>query len=174
MGFPPKPTPLRNCAQCGAKMERKRYPNRVLECLSLFRKRKYCNVACMAAAQEGLMKTATARSGRRQSVKAILDACEDCGRKRTETRLYVHHRDGNPLNNEPENLRTLCGSCHRLSHSPNYMGTRQQPKPCLLCASPRARKGYCGMHLQRLKRYGDPCLKKRKIGSEWVLMRADG
>lgn len=43
--------------------------------------------------------------------------CEHCGCDGTGTRLVVHHRDGNPTNNAPSNLITLCDSCHKLVHS---------------------------------------------------------
>ncbi len=109
---------------------------------------------------------------RRISTQMVGMKCESCGE--ANCKLHVHHRDENPENNEKENLQTLCVSCHRLTHSPNYMGTPEQPKPCLLCSKPVARKGYCNTHLTRLKRYGDPLAKKFKVGSEWVLSRVAG
>ncbi|TXH49332.1 MAG: hypothetical protein E6Q97_22880 [Desulfurellales bacterium] len=30
--------------------------------------------------------------------------------------LHVHHRDGDMHNNSPENLQTLCMSCHMKTH----------------------------------------------------------
>lgn len=46
------------------------------------------------------------------------DYCEYCGIKNLETKLtfVVHHRDGNPTNDTPDNLVTLCHSCHKLAH----------------------------------------------------------
>lgn len=39
--------------------------------------------------------------------------CPSCGRSRGEVeRVDVHHRDGNPNNNDPENLVALCKRCH--------------------------------------------------------------
>ena len=43
------------------------------------------------------------------------DKCEICSN--THNRLEVHHIDGNHYtNNEPENLMTLCPSCHKKEH----------------------------------------------------------
>jgi len=33
--------------------------------------------------------------------------------------LEVHHDDGNPTNNDPKNLTTMCACCHRLFHHLN-------------------------------------------------------
>lgn len=42
-------------------------------------------------------------------------SCEKCSKK--DCRLEVHHIDGNHYtNNEPENLQTLCVSCHKKAH----------------------------------------------------------
>lgn len=39
--------------------------------------------------------------------------CEACGVKRTKKiRITVHHLDGNPCNNHPENLGVLCREGH--------------------------------------------------------------
>lgn len=40
-------------------------------------------------------------------------ACCDCG---TSVPLEVHHIDGNPFNNELNNLVALCHSCHTRRH----------------------------------------------------------
>ena len=39
--------------------------------------------------------------------------CPGCGRSRSQVdRVDVHHRDGNPNNNDPDNLVALCKRCH--------------------------------------------------------------
>ncbi|WP_435175626.1 HNH endonuclease [Halorussus sp. AFM4] len=39
--------------------------------------------------------------------------CPGCNRSRSEVdRVDVHHRDGNPNNNDPDNLVALCRRCH--------------------------------------------------------------
>lgn len=110
---------------------------------------------------------------RRKSTAMVKEACELCGK--TNCKLHVHHRDENPENNAPLNLQTLCVSCHRVSHSPNYTGTPPQRKPCSLCSKPVARKGLCATHLSRLKRYGDPSAKKFKtaFAGGWQMGKAD-
>lgn len=40
-------------------------------------------------------------------------ACPDCG---SDGPLEVHHLDGNPFNNDMENLLALCYTCHRDRH----------------------------------------------------------
>ena len=45
------------------------------------------------------------------------DECEMCGHHPFfKGSLDVHHRDGEKSNNEPENLMTLCATCHRELH----------------------------------------------------------
>ena len=41
--------------------------------------------------------------------------CTKCG---WYGRLEVHHRDGDPMNNDPSNLLTLCRGCHIRHHAP--------------------------------------------------------
>ena len=40
--------------------------------------------------------------------------CQRCGRY---GRMEIHHVDGDPSNNTPDNLRTLCRGCHLLHHA---------------------------------------------------------
>lgn len=108
----------------------------------------------------------------RRSAATAKPKCEACGTDKRK--LHVHHKDENPLNNEPSNLQTLCVSCHRLAHSPNYLGTPTHRKPCLHCSKGSVKHGLCNTHLTREKRYGDPLMKKVKIGSAWVLTRVAG
>lgn len=93
-------------------------------------------------------------------------ACETCGRS---GRLHVHHIDEDPTNNAPSNLKTLCPSCHRRSHSPNFMDDGVTLMPCAHCARPSVKLGLCHSHLSRLKRYGNPLAVKIKTASGWIL-----
>jgi len=172
MGRPRKPDPEKYCEMCGILLIRKVYGGVRLEDLSTFKKRKYCNQKCMGEAMEGTIKVENPKNYRRQSVKTRKGNCEKCGRG--DSLLHVHHKDHNPMNNDPLNLTTLCGSCHRLCHSPNYTEMGEPNQPCRICGKQSARQQLCNTHLTRLKKHGDPLLKKVKQGSEWVLIRVDG
>ena len=44
---------------------------------------------------------------------SVSPICQDCLEKGKVTPAKeVHHNDGNPRNNTPENLKSLCHSCH--------------------------------------------------------------
>lgn len=160
----------RHCAHCQALLVIKIYP-KSKECEANFLNRKYCGRACMAAAYEGRIKVPNEKNSRRQSVKQAAPACEQCGKSKN---LQVHHADENPMNNDPSNLRTLCVSCHRRCHSPNFTATGEQRKPCEHCSAPSMKKGWCFTHLSRFKRFGHPLGKKRRTALGWVLMLHDG
>ena len=168
MPRPAKPDPMKNCEHCKKRLTRKRF-NGTLEDMGAFLRRHFCDRACMAAAMEGVIKHATPKNSRRQSQKTAKAACEMCGR--SKVRLHVHHRDENPLNNASRNLQTLCGSCHRRSHSRNWDATTGRRKACAHCSSDARQRGLCWTHLTRFKRYGDPLVKKIKLGSTWKLVR---
>src|SRR2546428_11993636 len=42
--------------------------------------------------------------------------CQYCG-FRSEKGMQVNHVDGNPKNNDDSNLETICGDCHKVTHS---------------------------------------------------------
>lgn len=111
MGRPAKPTPEKFCKTCGTLLKRQRFNGR-LEDLSAFRKRVYCDQECMAEDYEGTIKVMNDKNSRRQSAKVRQECCELCG----QMAHHVHHRDENPQNNNPENLQSLCASCHKREH----------------------------------------------------------
>ena len=43
-----------------------------------------------------------------------IEYCEECGQFYGD--LQIHHIDGNPHNNHPDNLAILCGGCHAEKH----------------------------------------------------------
>lgn len=47
--------------------------------------------------------------------KYLKSFCEECGDNRKYL-LIVHHKDKDRLNNQEENLTTLCHNCHALKH----------------------------------------------------------
>lgn len=63
----------------------------------------------------------------------------------------------------------ICVSAHR------GMRTMKNTSPCSICGKPGSRwskeLGLCEMHRSRLRRYGDPCLVKKKVGASWRLVR---
>lgn len=170
MSTPRKPDTIKHCKACNQQLHRKRF-NGVLEANFIFLRRKYCNQLCMAKGMTGVIKVLNERNSRRQSARFRKPDCEICGVKK---RRYVHHKDKNPLNNNPSNWQTLCGSCHRRMHSPNYLGTPTQRKPCRHCSKDVVKIGLCNTHLTRQRKYGDPLLTKIKIGSKYLLQKVAG
>jgi hypothetical protein len=99
----PKP-----CEACGTMMSRKRF-NGVLEDLTHFGRRRFCSLSCANT------RTTVGYHGLSwRARKHLKTNCEVCGSAKM---LAAHHRDENRENNEPENIQTLCVTCHaRLHH----------------------------------------------------------
>lgn len=161
-----KPDPVKHCRACGQQLIRKRYGAR-MEDRTRFLRRIYCDERCMA---EGMRQdTVTLAGHRARAVKLRGRACEECG---ATDGLHAHHRDEDPSNNTPENIATLCGSCHLKWHWRH--GKKSKPRAaCSVCGEPARKLGLCGKHHQRFKKYGDPRLTKRNVGGTFVLVRDD-
>ncbi len=157
----PKPDPIKFCRACGAQMSRKRYgAKHTLESMSAFLRRIYCDSSCMA---QGMIIEEPSRSALHlRASKYRKDKCEKCGVRRD---LHVHHRDEDISNNDPENLQTLCASCHGKWHWANGKTDPRSGQKCLVdgCPKTRRRHGFCPMHDQRNRKYGDPLLTKKQI-----------
>ena len=77
--------------------------------------------------------------------------CEKCGITEWLTErisLELHHVDGNPKNNEIDNLQILCPNCHSQTH--NYRGRNKRKKErtvCIDCGVPISSSGIrCKKH----------------------------
>lgn len=168
MSRQPSPDPVNFCAACKKQMTRKRF-NGVLESNLAFRRRRYCNRQCMAAAMTGVLKRPlTPHTSRKHSARARAAACATCG---STSYLHVHHKDENPLNNELSNLVTLCMSCHIKEHWRIWRETKFQSKPCRHCQKPARHLGLCNTHYTRFRRNGDPLLTRRRENGKWLLVR---
>lgn len=110
MAMQRKQDPEKFCLVCGQRMERKRFNGR-LEDMGRFKQRKYCSPECFGIASQ--KPDASLAAARKRSVKFLGGRCEICG---TTQNLQAHHKDMNPWNNTPENIMTLCGSCHTKFH----------------------------------------------------------
>lgn len=101
----PKP-----CERCGSMMQRKRF-NGTLEDFTAFQRRRFCSLSC-ANKRGNWGKSSTAKH--RAANKMKLAACEACGRP--HEKLHVHHKNEDFTDNSPQNLETLCPSCHKRRH----------------------------------------------------------
>ena len=162
------PDPIKFCRSCGEIMTRQTFKTGRLEDRSVFRKRVYCDRACMARGQEGVIKKHTPKNSRRQSAKTALSRCQACGSTKN---LHVHHVDENPMNNSPLNLQTLCASCHKRWHRHHGKEILNPLVVCRICGKPQKGLGWCSKHYQRFRTYGDPYLTKRSTSSGFVLVR---
>ena len=173
MPMPRRPDPIKHCRQCGKMMKRKRFSSGTFEDIGAFRRRVYCDRACMAASQEGEIKNLTPNNSRRQSAKKAGAKCEEC---QSSQKLHVHHRDENPLNNDPSNLQTLCASCHRRWHMTHGGESSNRAGSCPICGMPSRKLGMCQKHYQRYRKYGDPRRTKRgnALGTYFVKEAPDG
>lgn len=165
MPMPRKNDPEKKCAFCGKQLERKRINGR-LEDRAVFLKRKYCNRTCMAQAM--IQEEATLAALRKRAEQFRGDQCEMCGARES---LAVHHLDQNPANNEPKNLMTLCGSCHTKWHWQHGKTPWKTRGTCKVCGMPAGKLGMCQKHYQHYRKYGDPCLTKKRRGSGYELVR---
>ena len=149
-----KETPERYCEFCGKKLERKHLPNGDLEYLIHFGRRKFCDQMCMAKSFTGRELTPTeeaAWSTAHARARKICPKgpCVKCGKQKARD---VHHKDENWRNNDPSNLERICRSCHGKEH--------RERSTCTICGKPQKGLGFCEMHYQRFKKWGDPLAVK--------------
>ena len=164
MAMPRKQDPEKYCLYCGAKLSRKYY-NGTLESNHAFNRRKYCNLQCTGLAH--MHENPSLDAIRKRYAHLLGNVCERCGA--TEN-LDLHHKDGNPANNEPSNRMTLCDSCHTKWHWENGKKPYKRQSVCIVCGKPARKLDMCLKHYQRQKNYGSPYLTKRKHGSRFVLV----
>jgi hypothetical protein len=170
MPTPQKQDPEKWCDYCGSRLERKRINGR-LEDRSVFLRRRFCNLTCTGLAHTNPNPTTRTWYSRNQRLSRK-PVCERCGTSRL---LGTHHLDGDPSNNSPSNRMTLCASCHTAWHWQH--GKQATPRtnvgPCSVCGAPVSTAGLCSRHYQRLRRYGDPLLtkKRRGYGGPYSLVR---
>ena len=166
MGRKRMPDPEKYCSHCGKRLQRKTYPNSI-EDMGVFKRRKYCDQVCMARAK--MKEKVTLSALRVRARKFIGKQCDRCG---TTTRLAVHHIDGNPANNVMDNLMTLCDVCHTTWHwQHGKKATRKPPSYCKVCGNPARKLDMCSLHYQRFRKYGNPSLTKKRVGSHYELVQ---
>ncbi len=152
MPNPRKKEASKPCKTCGVMMVRKRINGR-LEDMGAFNRRNHCSLSCANTRAD--VKTGTYRQRARNFRK---DSCEKCG---VTEMLHVHHIDHSPKNNAPQNLQTLCATCHLKYHWENGRRKPKKSLPCKVCGRPSRKLDMCQKHYQRFKRHGNPLLMKR-------------
>lgn len=114
-----KDTPIKTCKKCGKPFNRRRFKNR-LEDYTRFMERMYCSKQCSyvrppVTSRKGFLY------GARKHRKLL---CENC---QSTEHLQIHHKDENWKNNSPENLQTLCRTCHMKLHWLQWKRNGQHP-----------------------------------------------
>ena len=144
-----QPHKTRFCAYCGKPMGRKRLPSGDLQSWLHYNKQKYCDRECMKAAFREKPKRGESWAIIHQYARMKLPSgcCEICG---SDKNVDVHHKDGNPHNNDIMNLQRLCRSCHMKAH--------RAFKTCTICGKKVKGYGFCEKHYQRFKKYGNPLM----------------
>lgn len=144
--------PERFCEACGSLMVRKKYANS-MEDMTHFLNRRYCGMSCMG---KGYYKADPTRQayGLRARKLFLKANCELCG---TAEKLSIHHKDRNWRNNNPENIQTLCNSCHTsLHHASGEIVPRATEQPCKFCGRPTLHRSVCNTCRTRIRRHGNP------------------
>ena len=78
------------------------------------RRRKWCSTCARIIARENASHYK--RLNFRGYTEFKKDSCARCGFVGVSSVQFdIHHRDGDGLNDNPENLQTLCANCHRLA-----------------------------------------------------------
>ena len=105
-----KGTTIRYCEFCGKMYHRKRDRSGRLEDLGKFHRRRFCSVSCSASRRRPRAVTQARRVAQRHNA----GRCEACT---AVLETLVHHVDGDPSNNAPDNRQTLCLYCHSFWHA---------------------------------------------------------
>lgn len=109
MGRPATKVQKKSCKICGKEFGRQRFNGR-LEDLGVFNRRKHCSRKCgNTKVRPKHWETHHWRARKHRGL-----SCEACG---LTEKLHAHHVDGQPENNNPENIQTLCAYCHRFLHA---------------------------------------------------------
>ncbi|NCC47173.1 MAG: HNH endonuclease [Bacteroidia bacterium] len=103
-----KKTESKICPKCGKEFHRRRFGER-LEDFTRWNQRIYCSKQCSYIRPPLSNKTSYHRLAR----TFLSQSCQNCG---SMENLDVHHKDRNYKNNDPDNLQTLCHSCHMKYH----------------------------------------------------------
>ena len=160
----------RQCESCGAPLVRKRYGG-TLEDRGVFLRRRFCDLRCSSKARTKPDELAGRSAINKRLARSRSGSCAACG---STENLSTHHVNRNWRDNRPQNLQTLCSSCHTsLHHRSGDISPRQEKKPCRVCGAVSARADLCGKHLQRQKKYGDPLLTRRNCNGSWLLVRQE-
>ena len=140
---------VRYCAYCKKPMERKRLKNGELQSWLHYNKQKYCDRECMKKAFAAKPKTGKSWMVLHKHARQLkpYGNCEICG---SDINVDVHHKDGNPENNDLSNLQRVCRSCHVKIHRP--------AKKCVICGEKVKGYGYCNKHYIRYKKFGNPLI----------------
>ena len=113
------------------------------------------------------MNPTEANRGRQRAQRLFeTKECDLC--RATNKRLERHHKDANPLNNDPDNVQILCVRCHmkedgRLAAGAERLRTRGRRAPriykgtvCTVSSCDREAKyrGLCNSHYYRARNNG--------------------
>lgn len=125
----------RTCVYCGKLLEKKE-----TETWHDYNKRMYCNHECKwnhdrdmyiekwkNGELSGMVCEDLSERIRKYLIDKSNNKCSKCGwgeinQFTGKVPLEIHHKDGNPYNNEEDNLEVLCPNCHSLTKS--FRGNR--------------------------------------------------
>ena len=147
----------RFCEQCGKQLVRRERGERPYA----FQRRRFCSRACKGTSQMKDVHELSDSALHRRARKFLKPNCESCGAIHSlyasgrSYSLDVHHIDGNRYNNHPDNLMTLCKSCH---NKLEWAQGTYKPEPrarCSVCGAPARGHGLCNKHYTRWRRHGD-------------------
>ena len=154
MGRKALPVEPKNCECCAKPLERQRYKGQ-LEDRKAYAGRRFCGLTCSGAAHRTPTPSETVIRRRYTHLRGTI--CETC---QTDQQIQLHHIDSNPENNAPDNLMTLCASCHARWHwEHGKTSSVVKATHCVVCGKAerwRIKRGMCQLHYQRWKKHGDP------------------
>lgn len=136
---------MKTCEHCGAS----------LAGMKDYARRRFCSMKCYGLSITTIPSTPA--NGRYQAQYRF--AAEKCERCSSPKNVERHHKDGNAMNNSPENIERLCRKCHVAEHRPKVTPT----PTCKVCGTvfeaPRWRNSICSA--QCAQEWGRINAKKR-------------